>query len=164
MTFGDLLQAIRGRDFVYKRFCSASLKFGARSWRKQSEINQDKETQFPERSLGNFLVGQVNFKEKKTLWTEATCRNAETKPNNTNIQSWPTNLIEICNTHSTSSQKKEPTFQFLAQKTQAQLTCVCHQCSHYRNLFYASLVTSDRYLIKKWIKEKKLKIIIVFQF
>ena len=58
----------------------------------------------------------------------------QTKQTNTRGQQ----TSEICNTHSTPSQKNELTciFQFLPQTTQAQLTCVRHQCSHYRNLCF----------------------------
>ena len=59
----------------------------------------------------------------------------QTKQTNTRGQQ-TSERFAIRTAHPVKKNELTCVFQFLAQTTQAQLTCVCHQCSHYRNLCF----------------------------
>ena len=98
----------------------------------------------------------------------------QTKQTNTRGQQ-TSQRFAICTAHPVKKKELTCIFQFLVQTTQAQLTCVCHQCSHYRNLCLmlqrdnSQLLKQIRLVIdislKSDLKKKKpFKIITVFQF
>lgn len=90
------------------------------------------------------------------------CRNKTKQNKRTLVASKPHRDLQYAQ-HTQSKKKKNLTciFQFLAQATQAQLinvltigiSVLCFK--EITHNYWSRIVTSDRYLIKKWIKEKK---------